>query len=160
MDARLDAMTRQKVDNLARHFRQPRAVVVSHMMRWGLSREPGGALDQGASQGPVRHLYLYVDSDLYEAVQKAATTAGVTTAPWLRHMVRHIRLADFPASWQAEPSDERSHDSRIYGKRFMLRPLICFPRVGISTWPSATAHRPGRGGATPTMRGKRLSLFA
>jgi hypothetical protein len=62
-----------------------------------------------------------VDSDLYEAVQKAATTVGVTTAPWLRHMVRHIRLADFPASWQAEPSDERSHDSRRYGKRFMLR---------------------------------------
>jgi hypothetical protein len=121
MDARLDAETRQKVDDLAGHFRQPRAAVVSHMMRWGLNRAPGGALDQGASQGPVRHLYLYVDSDLYEAVRKAATTAGVTTAPWLRHMVRHIHLADFPASWEAEPSDERSHDSRIYGKRFMLR---------------------------------------
>jgi predicted transcriptional regulator len=121
MDARLDADTRQKVDDLAGHVRQPRAAVVSHMMRWGLNRAPGGALDQGASQGPVRHLYLYVDSDLYEAVRKAATTAGVTTAPWLRHMVRHIRLADFPASWEAEPSDERSHDSRIYGKRFMLR---------------------------------------
>jgi hypothetical protein len=98
LDARLDAATRQKVNDLARHFRQPRAAVVSHIMRWGLSREPGGALDQGASQGPVRHLYLYVDSDLYEAVQKAATTVGVTTAPWLRHMVRHIRLADFPTS--------------------------------------------------------------
>ena len=121
MDARLDAETRQKVDDLAGHFRQPRAAVLSHIMRWGLSCEPGGALDQGASQGLVRHLYLYVDSDLYEAVRKAATTAGVTTAPWLRHMVRHIHLADFPASWEAEPSDERSHDSRIYGKRFMLR---------------------------------------
>src|SRR5262245_24972110 len=99
LDARLDADTRQKVDDLARHFRPPLAAVLSHMMRWGLSREPGGALDQGASQGPVRHLYLYVDADLYEAVQKAATTAGVTTAPWLRHMVRHIRLTDFPASW-------------------------------------------------------------
>src|SRR5215216_5715201 len=85
MDARLDADTRQKVDDLAGHFRQPRAAVVSHMMRWGLNRAPGGALDQGASQGLVRHLYLYVDSDLYEAVRKAATTAGVTTAPWLRH---------------------------------------------------------------------------
>jgi hypothetical protein len=36
-------------------------------------------------------------------------------------MVRHITMADFPASWQEEPSDERSHDSRRYGKRFMLR---------------------------------------
>jgi predicted DNA-binding protein len=121
LDARLDATTWQKVDDLARHFHRPRAAVLSQIMRWGLSREPGGALDQGASQGPVRHLYLYVDSDLYEAVQKAATAAGVTTAPWLRHMVRHIRLTDFPASWQAEHSDERSHDSRRYGKRFMLR---------------------------------------
>jgi hypothetical protein len=69
----------------------------------------------------VRHLSLYVDSDLYEAVQKAATTAGVTTAPWLRHMVRRIRLADFPASWQEEQVEERSHESRRYGKRFMLR---------------------------------------
>jgi predicted transcriptional regulator len=121
LDARLGATTRQKVDDLARHVHQPRAAVLSQIMRWGLSREPGGALDQGASQGLVRHLYLYVDSDLYEAVQKAATTAGVTTAPWLRHMVRHIRMADFPASWQAEQAEERSHDSRVYGERFMLR---------------------------------------
>jgi hypothetical protein len=36
-------------------------------------------------------------------------------------MVRHIGLADSPASWHAAHSDEGSHDSRIYGKRFMLR---------------------------------------
>jgi hypothetical protein len=36
-------------------------------------------------------------------------------------MVRHIRQADVPARWQAEHSDERSHESRRYGKRFMLR---------------------------------------
>ena len=87
----------------------------------GGRHEPGGALDQGASQGPVRHLYLYVDSDLYEAVRKAATTAGVTTAPWLRYMIRHICMADFPASWHEGETEERSHESRRYGKRFMLR---------------------------------------
>lgn len=76
---------------------------------------------QQVDKTPVHHLYLYVDSDLYEAVQKAATTAGVTTAPWLRYMVRHIRLADFPASWQEGQAEERSHDSRRYGKRFTLR---------------------------------------
>jgi hypothetical protein len=42
-------------------------------------------------------------------------------APWLRHMVRQITLTDFPASWQAEPPGERSHDSRVYSTRFMLR---------------------------------------
>ena len=39
MDARLDATTRQKVDDLAKHFHQPRAAVLCHIMHWGLSRE-------------------------------------------------------------------------------------------------------------------------
>lgn len=45
-----------------------------------------------------------------------------------RHLMRQITVADFPASWQADPldpaspsADERSHDSRHDGKRFMLR---------------------------------------
>jgi predicted transcriptional regulator len=28
---------------------------------------------------------------------------------------------DFPGSWQEERSETRSHDSRVYGARFMLR---------------------------------------
>ena len=32
-----------------------------------------------------------------------------------------MTIADFPASWQEERSAERSHDSRTYGTRFMLR---------------------------------------
>jgi hypothetical protein len=35
--------------------------------------------------------------------------------------VRHITLTDFPESWQQERPVERSHDSRTYGRRFMLR---------------------------------------
>ena len=35
-DARLDADTRRKVDDLAGHFRRPRAAVLRHTMRWGL----------------------------------------------------------------------------------------------------------------------------
>jgi hypothetical protein len=31
------------------------------------------------------------------------------------------RAEAFPASWQEEQADERSHDSRLYGMRFMLR---------------------------------------
>jgi hypothetical protein len=76
MDARLDPMTRAKADDLARHFHQPRAAVLCHIMRWGLSREPTRPLDQGDVQGPVRHLYLYVASDLHARVEKAATAAG------------------------------------------------------------------------------------
>jgi predicted transcriptional regulator len=121
MDARLDAATRQKIDDLAQHFHQPRAAVLCHIMHWGLSREPTRPLDQGEPHGPVRHLYLYVASTLHGRVEQAATAAGVKTAPWLRHMVRQMTTEDFPASWQGARSEKRSHDSRTYGRRFMLR---------------------------------------
>jgi predicted DNA-binding protein len=78
-------------------------------------------IDQGGSEGPVRHLSLYVPSKLHARVDKAATAAGVHIAPWLRHMVRHISMADFPASWREGQAEERSHDSRTYGKRYMMR---------------------------------------
>jgi hypothetical protein len=100
LDARLDADTRQKVDDLARRFHRSRASVLSHILRWGLSDHQGGAPDQGPSQGPVRHRYLYVNADLYEAVQKAAAAVGVHFAPGLRHMVRQVTMTDVPARWQ------------------------------------------------------------
>jgi hypothetical protein len=121
MDARLDQATRQKVDDLATDFHQPRAAVVCYIMHWGLSREPPALLNQGEAHGPVRHLHLYVPSDLYARVEQAATAAGLPIAPWLRHMVRQIMMEDFPESWQEGPSGGRSHDSRHYDTRFMLR---------------------------------------
>jgi hypothetical protein len=36
-------------------------------------------------------------------------------------MVRRIAIADFPASWLEAAPRERSHDSRTYTRRFMLR---------------------------------------
>jgi hypothetical protein len=36
-------------------------------------------------------------------------------------MVRQVTIEDFPASWQDTTPSERSHDSRIYTARFMLR---------------------------------------
>jgi hypothetical protein len=36
-------------------------------------------------------------------------------------MVRQIALTDFPESWQEALSGGRSHDSRHYDTRFMLR---------------------------------------
>ena len=121
MDARLDAITRQKVDDLARHFRKPRAAVLCHIMHWGLSHWQAEMLNGGESEGPVRHLSLYVDTALHARVEQTASAAGMNMAPWLRSMVRQITLTDFPASWQEATSEERSHDSRYYGQRFMLR---------------------------------------
>jgi predicted transcriptional regulator len=100
MDARLDWATRAKVDNLAQHFHQPRAAVLCHIMHWGLSYRQTGPLSQSDAQGPVRHLHLYVASDLHAQVGKAAAAVGMKIAPWLRHMVRQMTTADFPASWQ------------------------------------------------------------
>jgi hypothetical protein len=121
IDARLDATTRQKVDDFAKHFHQPRAAVLCHIMQWGLRCRQIGPLDRGDAQGPVRHLYLYVDTELHEQVEKAAIAAGVKIAPWLRHLVRQITITDFPASWQEARSGELSHESPTYRTRFMLR---------------------------------------
>jgi predicted transcriptional regulator len=121
MDARLDSATRTKVDALAQRFHRPRAAVLRHIMQWGLLSEHTGTLDQRDAQGPVCHLYCYVESELHARVQQAATAAGVKMAPWLRHMVHQITITDVPASWQEETSGERSHDSRDYDTRFMLR---------------------------------------
>jgi hypothetical protein len=121
MDARLDTMTRTKVDDLAARFHTPRTAVLSCLMQWALGRNPREALDQGDTQGGVRHLHLYVESELHAQVQKAATAAGVNIAAWLRHMVRQVAIEDFPASWQEPTPHERSRDSCIYPERFMLR---------------------------------------
>jgi hypothetical protein len=121
MDARLDATTRTKVDDLAIHVHQPRAAVLCQIMHWGVSRGETPPLDQGDAQGPVRHLYLYVASNLHARVEKAATAAGLKTAPWLCHMVRQITIEDFPDSCQETTPRERSHDSPTYTARFMLR---------------------------------------
>jgi hypothetical protein len=90
-------------------------------MHWGLSREQTGPLDRGEAHGPVHHLYLYVASALHARVEKAATADGMIIAPWLRHIVRQMTMADFPASRQEGRSEERSHDSCTYSTRFMLR---------------------------------------
>jgi hypothetical protein len=75
MDARLDAMTRQKLDDLVQHFHRPRAAVLCHIMQWGLSLGQIGPLDQDKSQGLVRHLSLYVPSERLEQTEKAAAAA-------------------------------------------------------------------------------------
>jgi hypothetical protein len=121
MDARLDSMTWEKVDDPARHFGRPRAAVLCHIMHWGVRQEQTGPLDQGKAQGPVHHLHLYVASDLHAQVERAAAAAEMKIAPWLRHMMRQVSTADFPARWQEAQTESHSHDSHIYGKRFLSR---------------------------------------
>jgi hypothetical protein len=119
--ASLAELSELKVDDLAQRFHQPRAAVVCHIMHWGLSRAQTETRDGGETKGPVRHLYLLVGTALHARVEKSATAACVKSAPWLRSMVRQITLTDVPASWHEATPEERSHDSRIYDTRGMLR---------------------------------------
>jgi hypothetical protein len=121
MNARLDAPPRTKVDDLATSFHQPRAAVVCHIMHSGLDHGQAEVRDGRATEGLVRHLYFFGDTALHARVEKAAMATGVNMVPWLPAMVRQITLTDFPASWQEATPEERSHDSRIYDTRFMLR---------------------------------------
>lgn len=124
MDAALDQKTRATLEELAMASQRSRAAVLRQVMQWGLGQK-----------GPItyevpRHItsfFFMVDAALHQQVREAAQSAGVDVAPWLRHMMRQIRKEDFPKSWQAGNTDrrkttgQRSHDSRHYGKRFMLR---------------------------------------
>jgi predicted transcriptional regulator len=126
MDAGLDTKTQAKLEALAIQFNQSRAAMLRPVLRWGLRRELTGMIDDTAPS-PVQHLFFIVDVDLHQQVKAAAQAAGVDVAPWLRHMMRQITKADFLESWQAgkagrrHASRQRSHDSRHYWKRFMLR---------------------------------------
>jgi predicted transcriptional regulator len=132
MDARLDPATRAKLESLSASFHRSRAAVLREVMQWGLSRGPLGQIDRNDTQGPVQHLFFFVEPELHQRVGEAARGAGMDVAPWLRHLLHQIRRKDFPASWQrgtqhvpaidrAGRAARRSHDSRDYDERFMLR---------------------------------------
>jgi hypothetical protein len=87
----------------------------------GPDRGPTGTPDQGQAQGLVCPLHLYVDADVHACAEQAARAAGLKLSPWLRAMARQIPLTAFSPSWQAARVEQRSHDSRTYDVRFMLR---------------------------------------
>ena len=121
MDARLDATTRQKVDDLARHFHQPRAAVLRHIMQWGLSREQAGTLDQGDVTRPgAPSLPLRRFRPL-----RSGAAGGYRRGSEIPRLAAPDGAPDppdgFPRQLAGGTIGERSHDSRIYGKRFMLR---------------------------------------
>jgi predicted HicB family RNase H-like nuclease len=65
-----------------------------------------------------------MEPDLLPQVQDAAAAHGASVVAWVRHALRQVTGADFPPNWHEEAArgrSPRSHDSRHYGKRFMLR---------------------------------------
>jgi predicted transcriptional regulator len=121
--ARLDAETHAKLEELAAAFHRTRSAILRHAMPWGLTQTRGWTIDR-AVPGTVRTVGMLLESELLQQVQEAAAAHGATVAAWIRHAIRQVSRADFPPSWHAEADQggkPRSHDSHYYGTRFMLR---------------------------------------
>jgi predicted transcriptional regulator len=121
--ARLDAETHAKLEALATAFHRKRAQVLRYVMQWGLAHTNEWTVDPSIPDRP--HLvHMLVEPDLLHQVQEAAESHSVPVAAWLRQATRQVTHQDFPPSWHAEAARggrARSHDSRYYGQRFMLR---------------------------------------
>jgi predicted transcriptional regulator len=121
--ARLDAETHAKLEELAAAFHRKRSATLRHTMQWGLTQTRGWTVDR-AVPGTVRTVGMLLEPELLQQVQEGAAVHGATVAVWLRQAIRQITLEEFPDSWQAEDIQgrrPRSHDSRQYRTRFMLR---------------------------------------
>jgi predicted DNA-binding protein len=118
--ARLDAETHAKLEELAHTFHRKRAQILRYVMQWALTHTQGWTVDPSTPDRP--HLvHMLVDPELLRQVQAAAAAHGADVAAWERHAMRQIAYEDFPASWRAVETTPRSHDSGYYGTRFMLR---------------------------------------
>jgi predicted transcriptional regulator len=118
--ARLDAETSAKLEELARTFHRKRAAVLRFVMEWGLTHATGWTLDPSIPDRP--HLvHMLVDLELLQQVQDAADAHSVSVAAWLRHAMRLVIPENFPAGWRVGDIATRSDDARYYGQRFMLR---------------------------------------
>jgi predicted transcriptional regulator len=118
--ARLDAETHAKLEELAAAFHRKRSAILRHTMPWGLTQTRGWTVDR-AVPGTVRTVGMLLDPELLQQVQEAAAVHGATIAAWLRQAMRRVTIEDFPKSWRAEEIVIRSHDSGYYQRRFMLR---------------------------------------
>jgi predicted transcriptional regulator len=125
LEVHLDQATQTTITRFVTAFRR-RSVVLRHVLEWGLSHGQGWKIDRSRPAGRAQRVSLRLEPELRERVEAVATTAGGDISAWLRHAVHLITVADFPASWQAASAEQkrapkRSHDSRQYGTRFMLR---------------------------------------
>jgi hypothetical protein len=77
--ARLDAETYAKLEELARTFRRKRAAILRFVMSWGLAHTQGWTIDPSIPDRP--HLvHMLVDPDLLQRVQAAAAAHGADVA--------------------------------------------------------------------------------
>ena len=118
--ARLDAETYAKLEELAGAFQRKRSAIVRFVMQWGLAQTRRWTVDMTVP-GTVRTLGMLLEPELLQQVQEAAAAHGATVPAWVRQAMREVTIDDVPGSWQAGVIGVRSHDSQAYRQRFMLR---------------------------------------
>jgi hypothetical protein len=118
--ARLDAETHAKLEELAAAFHRTRGAILRYVMQWGLTHTQGWTVDRSIPAS-VHLVPLLVEPVLLQQVQAAAAAHGVDVAVWERHAMRRVTYQDFPPSWHAGAMAPRSHDSGHYHRRFQLR---------------------------------------
>jgi predicted transcriptional regulator len=118
--ARLDAETHTKLEKLASTCHRKRSAILRFVMQWGLRHSGGWTIDRSTVVA-VPPVPVLLEPELLQQVQDAAAAHGVSVTAWVRHAMRQVTIEDFPQSWRAGESSLRSHDSRYYGQRFMLR---------------------------------------
>src|SRR5262249_52679400 len=126
LEVHLDQATQTKLTRFVTAFRRRQSAVLRQVLEWGLDHGQGWMLDRDGPSGRAGRVFLRLEPEHRERVEALATAAGGDISAWLRHAVQQVTVADFPASWQATSAEQtraptRSHDSRQYGTRFMLR---------------------------------------
>jgi predicted DNA-binding protein len=118
--ARLDAETHAKLEELVAACQKKHAAILRYVMQWGITHSEGWTIDR-SNPSPVDIVAMLVEPELLQQVHEASAAHGATVAAWVRHAMRQVTIGGFPHSWRAGESVIRSHDSRYYGQRFMLR---------------------------------------
>jgi predicted transcriptional regulator len=118
--ARLDAETHAKLEELANTFHQKCAAIVRYAMQWGIRHSEGWTIAP-SNPASVSLVHVLVEPALMAQVQEAAAGHGASVAAWVRCALRQVTLEDFPASWRTGETAPRSHESGYYHRPFMLR---------------------------------------
>jgi hypothetical protein len=81
--ARLDAETHAKLEELARTFHRKRAQILRYVMQWGLAHTTGWTVDP-SSLDRAHLVHMLVNSELLQEVQDAADAHRTSVAAWVR----------------------------------------------------------------------------
>jgi hypothetical protein len=118
--ARLDASTLAKLEELASTRHRKHSTILRFVMQWGLRHSEGWTVDQSPVVA-VPPVPVLLEPDLLQQVRDAAAAHGVSIATWLREAMRRVTADDFPASWPAGEPVGRSHESGYFCRKYQLR---------------------------------------